>query len=566
MKFLKRSLLLFVLMNLFAIIFATPAYASQSLNPALWYAVVWNRSTDTLHWINHVGEQASIPRPKLPNEAGYGISFYISPNGRYMVIHGMLNTGRDGLGFYDLQAGAFLQTHEAQPGEVIITTEHNPFTLNSQYVALGLRTETSWRVIAFDTTTGHSVAEITSAHPSLPQGYIPMGSLPIITLYDVEQGFGQYRVHVRFLPNGPVQPDVQMLGFSWMPALNMVQFDTIPANIHQFDMLAQSGQIAYMMNDPMMPMTNSGIYTSMLGHFDTPSVIFNQSNALASAPKWVAGGLMIAYRVAQQPYATMWHLVPAVGGQSIPFAPEYDYLYGTPDGFLIANLDAGHIKFSNTLQFEAFTPTIGNVVYSTNTATFSVVYVTPIGASFSLTSIANTTPLVGVDAVGGVDIAQPNNNTPVPPVAGVNTVGGVNVAPPPVQPTATPNNIVVAPPVQPTNPPNIVVAPPVQPTATQLPPRAPVGDGDCSQAVPQEIGVGIPSITTDIGGTFALRTNLHDEFPSHQIGGNNLVTVIGGPLCNKGHRMWRISVTLNGQEVTGYVSEGVNGVRYIRKL
>ncbi|HRF99218.1 MAG TPA: hypothetical protein PLZ51_28595, partial [Aggregatilineales bacterium] len=208
MKILKVFMVLLMMVAGYAGVSAMPASATvHNLPPSLWYGVVWNRDSDTLHWINHVGEQASIARPKLPNEAGVGVSFYISPNGRYMVIHGQLKNGRDGLGFYDLQAGAFLQTHEAQAGEVIITTEHNPFTLNSQYVGVGLRNGDTWRVITFDVTTGHSVGEITSAHPSLPQGYIPAGHMPIVSLYDVDEGLGQYRLHVRFLPNGPVQPD-----------------------------------------------------------------------------------------------------------------------------------------------------------------------------------------------------------------------------------------------------------------------------------------------------------------------------------------------------------------------
>lgn len=558
MKHIKKIFIILIVLIAYAGLAFPVRGAEHTLTPSSWYAVVWNRATDTLHWVNHVGEQASIARPQLPNEAGYGVSLYIAPNGRYMVIHGMLNNGRDGLGFYDLQAGTFLQTHEAQQGEFIITTDKSPFTLNSQYVALGLRTETAWRVIAFDATTGHSVAELTSNNPNIPQGYIPAGHLPVISLYDVDEGLGQYRLHVRFLPNGPVQPDVQMIGFSWIPTLNMLQMDTIPADVHFYDVLGATGQIAYAVRDPLMPDSTSGIYRTMMGHFDAPTPLFNQSNALAYSPEWVAGGLMVAFPVAQQPYATMWHIMPAMGGQSIPFAPDYDYLYGTSDGFLIADVDAGHIKYSNTLQFEAFAPTVGNVVYSTNTSAFQVVYVTPMGAMFSLASVADYNPIVGVNGVGAVNVAPQNTpvppvvvdiappNTPVPPVVGVNVVGGVNVAPP-VQPTATPiNNRQVAPPVQPTNP-----------------PRAGIADGDCSMAVSQLISVDMVAHVPNIGGTLALRTNVTDEFPSHQVPSNSYVNVVGGPVCHKGHRMWRINVPLGGQIVVGYVSEGVNNMRYL---
>ncbi len=560
MKRIKILMILLTLMLAYAGL-AFPASAlTDNLPASSWYAVVWNRDDDTLHWVNHVGEQASIPRPKLPNEAGYGVSFYISPNGRYMVIHGMLTNGRDGLGFYDLQTGTFLQTHEAQQGEVIVTTDHSPFTLNSQYVAVGLRTESSWRVIAFDATTGHSVGELASNSASLPQGYIPAGHLPLVSLYDVDEGLGQYRVHVRFIPNGPVMPDVQQVGFSWIPTLNMVQFNSIPANVRQFDVLGATGQIAYTMPDPIVPMNNVGVFRGMIGHFDAPMPVFNQSNALAVSPKWIASGLMVAFRVSQQPYATMWYIMPAGGGESIPFAPDYEYLYGTLDGFLIADVDAGHIKYSNTLQFEAFSPTVGNTVFSTN-GTFQVVYVTPMGASFTLPSVSDGTPLIGVDSVGGVAVAQPN--TPVPPVAGVNQVGGVNIAPIPTNTPVSPVVNVAPPVIVPTNTPVspvVNVAPPVSPTN---PPRQGIGDGDCSMAVSQVLSVGIVGHVLDLGGTLALRTNLHDEFPSHQIPSNSYVNIVGGPTCHKGHRMWRITFPMNGQIVEGYVSEGVNNMRFI---
>jgi hypothetical protein len=275
---------------------------------------------------------------------------------------------------------------------------------------------------------------------------------------------------------------------------------------------------------------------------------------------------MVAFRASQDPYATMWHLIPAGGGQSIPFAPDYEYLYGTSDGFLIVDTDAKHIKYSNTLQFEAFTPTVGNTVFSTD-ATFQVVYVTPIGAMFTMPTVSDGTPLIGVDSVGGVDVAQPN--TPIPPVAGVNQVGGVAVAPiatnTPIAPIVN-----IAPPVVNTPvPPVLNVAPPVVNTPVPpvvgnvAPPRQNIGDGDCSMAVSQLLSVGIVGHVLDLGGTLALRTNLHDELPSHQIPSNSYVNIVGGPTCHKGHRMWRINFPMNGQIVEGYVSEGVNNMRFI---
>ncbi len=543
---------------------AVHAETQIDLPDSSWYAIVWNRTSDTLHWLNSVGEQASIPRPQLPDEGDFGVSLVISPDGRYMVQHGALQNGRYGIGFYDLEAGEYVQIHEAQADEIIIPTERNPFTWDSQFVAFGLRSPDNWRVIAFETATGDSVGELTSDHANIPANYIPDGHLPTVALYDLDEGLGQFRVHVRFVPNAFV-PDDMVLdwpGLAWMPSIDLVYTDTFASNIGTFDVLNPAGgQMLYVVRDAQNPGTTSAVYQSMMGHFDAPDTVFATTDALAFSPRWVAGGLMIAYRVAQQPFATMWHLAPAVGGEGIPFAPDYEELYGTIDGFIIVNFSDGHMKFSNTLQFPFFTPSIGNTIYEAGTDSFRVVYITPIGTDFDLASLKDASGQGSVLVAGGVDVAPPVGSSdddddesqdvaPLPPIVTIVPTQQLGIA---AFPTSTPP------------PPPLQIAP--VPTSTpplQIVVPVNVGDGDCSIAVLQQVSVGMPGVRVlNIGGTLALRINLNDEFPSYQVPANTFFDIIGGPVCNGGHRMWRISVTLNGQTVTGYVSEGVNGVRYI---
>lgn len=352
-----------------------------------WYAVIWNRATDTLHWVNDVTEQASMARPKLPGEGQQGVTLYVSPDGRTLMVHGPLESGRDGLGFYDFASNTWTQIHEAQQGESIIAADRNPFTLNSEFAAIGLYSGSSWRVIAFETATGDAVAQLDSAHPDAAAAQIPPQAVPSVAFYDLEQNFGQWRVQIRFITLGPNIGLPQAPSLAWIPALGSVSVNSLHANLSGFDVLLQQSRVIFTVPDANAPTTLGRVRIGFTGSPDSADTVFDTPNALASKPRWVANGLMVAFRVAQQPFANMWHLMPAVGGDSTPFAPDYDELLGTSDGFILVDYEGGEVKFSNILGFEAFTPTVGNVIYTTDTVNFSVVYVTPMGAQFVLPAL-----------------------------------------------------------------------------------------------------------------------------------------------------------------------------------
>ena len=68
-----------------------------------WYAVAWAQESDSLHWINAQGEQVSIQRPQMQGEISIQQTrLHISPNGRLLLSIAPLNTGREGIGLYDL--------------------------------------------------------------------------------------------------------------------------------------------------------------------------------------------------------------------------------------------------------------------------------------------------------------------------------------------------------------------------------------------------------------------------------------------------------------------------------
>ncbi|MEM9954585.1 MAG: hypothetical protein AAF846_23450 [Chloroflexota bacterium] len=327
--------------------------------------------------------------------------------------------------------------------------------------------------------------------------------------------------------------------------------------------------------------------------------------------EWVANGLMIAFRANQSPYATMWYLMPSVGGEAVPFAPEYEQLHGTSDGFMIVDLHAGEIKFSNILQVQAFAPTVGSTIFTTDSSNFRVIYITPVGATFQLASIAtpNNTPIVSMP--DSIQAPQSNCGTaPTPRLAIEQTARITFTDGTPLNLRADPAGTlltqldegtiatVVEGPVcangyfwwrlefpslgtisggwaaegdandyylEPFTP---LGEPQVQLTSTALPQVqieiVTLGDGNCTNApAPTGISNGQLAHTVDVRGTLAMRANLGDQYPSYQIPNNTTVNVESDGVCDRGFRMWRVSLTLDGQQVTGWVADGFGQTDYL---
>ena len=151
----KRKLLVLLF---WILILTLPAFAqTQDLSSAEWYSVVWARGDDTLHWISPNGEPASILRPKLPDEsANANPQMRFSRDGRYMVLVPLsLTGGLNGIGIYDIQAGQFVQTHQAQPDEVIYLGRDHTSNLSATQMLLSdllhqISKILTWRIIIFD--------------------------------------------------------------------------------------------------------------------------------------------------------------------------------------------------------------------------------------------------------------------------------------------------------------------------------------------------------------------------------------------------------------------------------
>ncbi len=98
------------------------------------------------------------------------------------------------------------------------------------------------------------------------------------------------------------------------------------------------------------------------------------------------------------------------------------------------------------------------------------------------------------------------------------------------------------------------------PTSTPAKPkRAPL---TCSKSPQSQISVGMTA-TSVTNGTLAMRINLSDQFPTHQIPNGLTLQVLEGPQCREDIRMWKVSTTLNGQNVVGWIAEGFGNNYYM---
>jgi hypothetical protein len=106
---MKRTLLIMLLLLGYVGADSSVVHAQQPLIGTPWYVMAYQLETDSLHWINADGEQASMSRPTLNDEAQY-LDMRVSPNGETLVMTAQLNSGLQALGIYNLVAGERLRT------------------------------------------------------------------------------------------------------------------------------------------------------------------------------------------------------------------------------------------------------------------------------------------------------------------------------------------------------------------------------------------------------------------------------------------------------------------------
>ncbi|MBZ0304324.1 MAG: SH3 domain-containing protein [Anaerolineae bacterium] len=389
--------------------------ADQVLPPSAWYGVVWNAASDTLHWINAGGEQASMARPKLPGEtADSHPAVQFSRSGRYLLVTAALETQLRGLGIYDLQTGQLVQLHQAAPGEEINLGRVHTSSLDSQRMAVGMAhtdpATPSWRVLVFDLPTGNAIQQITSAELNLSG--LAAYRMPVVAYYDVDEGLGQEIVHFQLLPiNAGLGPTVDT--YAWNidnGTVTLSPYDHVDADIQYL-----SGEMALADNDPSYdalqpPPPMLGITYNAIGRgygADNLTTVWADPTRYLFSPHWAAGGQWLLYFAQGEPYADNWNVVQAnsnpAQNQMMPLGPNVKSVWGTPDGYL-ALTDAGSLLFMNQFEVEAFAANFGVSVFENPSAQdVRVVYVSDSGA-FALTNLVEPGTVI---VQGPGDVAAP---------------------------------------------------------------------------------------------------------------------------------------------------------------
>ncbi|MCB9436693.1 MAG: hypothetical protein H6673_06825 [Anaerolineales bacterium] len=620
---LRQSLWMLALVALLSL--AWPAQAAPSSLPASnWYAVTWVKTTDTLHWVNAAGEQASLPRPKLPNEAGNlsQTTLHISPNGRILVETAPLLNGNLGVGFYSFTTGQFIQTHEAQPNETLSLLPSADFTIASLHFAMVLRDNVTgeWRIIVFETTTGNAIAQLTRNSAGIPDNFITDTSFwPVIADFDIDEGLGELVVYLQQVTD-PLQMMTAFPSFKWYPtpapqqAANPIVPAALPFSYQAgYDVLETTGEVVFTGFNEQQGAPTSPAIGNFIGTYagQLPTTVFNAGSYSVNTAQWMHNGDWISYRVqggAMQPH---YEVALRDGSNAVPVGPNIGAVHGTPDGFVAVDALSWKLYHATDLNFEGFSAFFGNTLFQTDNQPFSVVYVTPEGATFTLEDIAQ--PPV-VSGPGGIQ-APPFSCAGAPPTRlavgdgarvaftdgtdlNIRTAAGGDYLMQIPEGTLVTiqggpecvNNYVwwnlslgngtggwaaegdasgyflepidltiqIAPAVTPTNPPRAINPTPTNPPRAGIPTATPpvILAPACNQSPQTQLQVGMLAHTAQTDGTLAMRVNLSDQFPTYQLPSGLNVTILEGYQCLNGQTMWKVSTTLNGQSISGWVAEG----------
>ena len=243
---------------------------------------------------------------------------HLSQDGRYLVQTGQLNSGRAGIGFYDLQTGTWLQVHQAQPNELVYLGDRYSSDSANQ-IAIGLADTTSalptWRVIVFDMTTGNAIESLRSDGAEIASfvggEFLATTATKPHVLLLVNDG-GAYHVQIRF---DATVPGVDPFGaVAWYPRGAPGVFQELissPYTASDIDLLP-SRDAVYAYNEPAYPagppigvapyvIDSNAIGTLRpTGPTDispTPQIFFADGVSTLYSPQWAEDGQVVLLRL-----------------------------------------------------------------------------------------------------------------------------------------------------------------------------------------------------------------------------------------------------------------------------
>ncbi len=412
----------------------TDRHVTTALPASEWWLVTHNQCADTLHWINASGQYASIPRPKLPNEApGTSCSYrplHISQNGRFLVEIAALNDGRVGVGFYDLQTAAWLQVHEAQMNELAYLGARYSSDVNNQ-IAISFANQSTapraWRVVIFDMATGNQVDELRSDGPEIA-GFVggeflaDAATIPYVMLLGWDGATSTHQVHIRF--DGMNPGEAPLGAAAWYPAgAPGVTQELVSSPYNQADsVVLPNGYAIYAYSDPaypagppagetLTPITTNAIGLMLpdtLGGAASAQLFFADGISTLYDTGWGADGRLVLFRRADSAGARLYWI--KLGTSVLAPLDQVAQVIDVPTGFIYSTPDS--------------------IYYLSETATAAT------GSIFSDPALSGSMAFVWATAFGNPPLALDTLGTSTTTMPTIATPSGPSV----IVVTATPDN------------------------------------------------------------------------------------------------------------------------------
>ena len=392
--------------------------AIQPLPPSEWWAWVYGIETDTLFLISPNGEQLRLLRPHLPNEApNADPKLSLTRDGRYLIITAQLSTGNAGIGFYSIQDGSFIRTHEARINEQIYlgfgydgsSISGSPYIADpsNQYIAIGLAstdfTNPTWRIVVFDVATGDPLYQLEQNSPqivALGDSYAGLDGIyfPRILYFDMDAVHVQL---IRFASGGAESYPA----FTWHPNGNFVEVS--PFNLDDIDILStdETPVFTYLDNSAAaLPANGPFVSHNAIGiglPVDSTQRIYLDGNFYLSLPRWAGSGDTVLFNSADQNNRQQWNGVSVNTGVPFTLDASVQAVYGTVNGFLARSTD-GAVTFTNSTTIDSPTP----IWQAPAGAQILFLWSNPAGSTFIPTSVAVPLSVTGVVNCPGTPVSN----------------------------------------------------------------------------------------------------------------------------------------------------------------